>query len=100
MRAAFPQPARTVSFVTRDDLNLGAWDIPAEAQRGLVVMFHGYAVLRSALLGSARVLHELGWRTVLVDHRGSGRHGGPARGRRARGRTLIPSLCSSAFESA
>jgi alpha-beta hydrolase superfamily lysophospholipase len=76
VRPEFPQPARTVNFVTRDNLKLEAWDIPAETERGVVVMFHGYAVSRSALLGSARVLHELGWRTMLVDHRGSGRSEG------------------------
>ena len=73
VKAEFPQPARTVSFVTRDGVRLEAWDIPAsESEHGVVVMFHGYAVSRSALLGEARVLHELGWRTVLVDFRGSG----------------------------
>jgi pimeloyl-ACP methyl ester carboxylesterase len=55
---------------------LEAWDIPAGAERGVVVMFHGYAASRSAMLGEARVLHDLGWRTVLVDHRGSGGSGG------------------------
>jgi dipeptidyl aminopeptidase/acylaminoacyl peptidase len=72
VRAEFPQPARTVSFVTQDGMKLEAWDIPASDEKGVAVMFHGYAVSRSALLGEARVLHELGWRTVLVDFRGSG----------------------------
>ena len=74
VKAEFPQPSRTVRFVARDGVNLAAWDIPAAAptELGVVVMFHGYAVSRSSLLGDARVLHELGWRTVLVDFRGSG----------------------------
>lgn len=76
VHAEFPQPARVLNFVTHDAVKLEAWDIPAESERGVVVMFHGYAVSRSALLGEARVLHELGWRTVLVDHRGSGRSDG------------------------
>jgi alpha-beta hydrolase superfamily lysophospholipase len=74
VRAEFPQPSRTVHFVARDGSQLAAWDIPAatERERGVMMMFHGYAVSRSSLLGDARVLHELGWRTVLVDFRGSG----------------------------
>jgi uncharacterized protein len=72
VRAEFSPPARTVNFVTRDGVKLEAWDIPAQAERGVVVMFHGYAVSRTALLGDASVFHELGWRPVLVDHRGSG----------------------------
>jgi dipeptidyl aminopeptidase/acylaminoacyl peptidase len=69
----FPQPARTVRFVARDGVKLEAWDIPSAAPAvGVVVMFHGYAVSRSSLLGEARVLHDLGWRTVPVDFRGSG----------------------------
>lgn len=78
VKAEFPQPARTVNFVTRDGVKLEAWDIPASKEKGVAVMFHGYAVSRSALLGEARVLHELGWRTVLVDFRGSGGSEGDA----------------------
>ena len=70
--AKSPQPSRTVNFVTRDGVKLEAWDIPATPEQGVAVMFHGYAVSRQALLGEAGVLHELGWRTVLVDFRGSG----------------------------
>lgn len=74
VKAEFPQPSRTVHFTARDGVKLTAWDIPSSAEReqGVMVMFHGYAVSRSSLLGDARVLHELGWRTVLVDFRGSG----------------------------
>jgi len=68
----FPQPARTIGFVTSDGVKLEAWDIPVVSARGVAVMFHGYAGSRSGLLGESRMLHELGWRTVLVDSRGSG----------------------------
>lgn len=72
VKSEFPQPTRTVTFVARDGVKLEAWDIPAASEQGVAVMFHGYAVSRSALLGEARVLQQLGWRTVLVDFRGSG----------------------------
>jgi hypothetical protein len=65
-------PARTVSFMTRDGLELAAWDIPAIAPRGVVIVFHGYAGSRWGLMSEARVLHDLGWRTLLVDFRGCG----------------------------
>jgi pimeloyl-ACP methyl ester carboxylesterase len=80
VNAEFPQPARTVHFTARDGVKLVAWDIPApgEQEQGVMVMFHGHAVSRSSLLGIARVLHELGWRTVLVDFRGSGDSDGSA----------------------
>lgn len=73
VRAEFPQPARTIQFVAGDGTKLEAWDIPAATnEQGVVLLFHGYAVSRSSMLGEARVLHDLGWRTVLVDFRGSG----------------------------
>ena len=74
VRAEFPQPSRTIRFNARDGSKLAAWDIPAAAghERGVMVMFPGYAASRSSLLGEARVLHDLGWSTILVDFRGSG----------------------------
>jgi uncharacterized protein len=80
VKAEFPQPARTIHFTARDGVKLAAWDIPApgEQEQGVMVMFHGHAVSRSSLLGDARVLHELGWRTLLVDFRGSGESDGSA----------------------
>jgi hypothetical protein len=71
-----PQPARTVHFTARDGVNLAAWDIPAPREHGVAILFHGYAVSRSKSFGEARLLHELGWRTVLVDFRGSGESDG------------------------
>lgn len=73
----FPPPARTVSFKARDGVKLAAWDIPAaHSTNGVAILFHGYAVSRSSLLGEARVLHEMGWETLLVDFRGSGESDG------------------------
>jgi pimeloyl-ACP methyl ester carboxylesterase len=55
----------------RED-SLEAWTIPADEPRGTVVLFHGYAASKSSLLNEARAFHEMGWKTVLVDFRGSG----------------------------
>jgi alpha-beta hydrolase superfamily lysophospholipase len=67
-----PQPSRTVHFTARDGVRLEAWDIPAETNRVVAVLFHGHVSAKSGMLGEARVLHELGVRTILVDFRGSG----------------------------
>jgi pimeloyl-ACP methyl ester carboxylesterase len=68
----FPQPRRTVHFSTRDGVNLEAWVIPSHDERVVAVLFHGHASAKSGVLGEARVLRDLGVRTVLVDFRGSG----------------------------
>ncbi len=38
----------------------------------MVALFHGYAASKSALLSTARLFHELGYRVLLVDFYGSG----------------------------
>jgi hypothetical protein len=63
---------RVVTFHTADGIQLEAWDIPVAEPRGVALMFHGYAVSKSAMLGEAEVFRGLGLRTVLVDLRGSG----------------------------
>ncbi|HTS16857.1 MAG TPA: alpha/beta fold hydrolase [Verrucomicrobiae bacterium] len=67
-----PQPSRTVHFSARDGVKLEAWDIPAETNRMVAVLFHGHVSAKSGMLGEARALRELGVRTILVDFRGSG----------------------------
>lgn len=65
-------PYETHRFETADGLRLEAWHIPARAARGLVLLFHGYADSKAALLPEARSFRDLGWSTLLVDFRGSG----------------------------
>jgi alpha-beta hydrolase superfamily lysophospholipase len=67
-----------VTLLTADGLKLEAWDIPATEQRGVVLMFHGYAVSKSAMQPEAALFRELGMRTVMVDFRGSGGSDGDA----------------------
>lgn len=64
--------ARTVRFQARDGVQLEAWDLAAPSNRGTVILFHGYAGSKSALRPEAALFHELGYRCVLVDFRGSG----------------------------
>jgi alpha-beta hydrolase superfamily lysophospholipase len=54
------------------DVTLEAWHVPREDARGLVLLFHGHAACKSALLPEAAAFHELGYAALLVDFRGSG----------------------------
>lgn len=63
-------------FTTADGLALEAWLVPHPTSRGLVILFHGYADAKAALLPEAGAFHELGYGAFLVDFRGSGGSGG------------------------
>jgi alpha-beta hydrolase superfamily lysophospholipase len=75
--ADFKLPSETVRFETADGLQLEGWRIPADDARGpdargTVLLFHGYSASRDSLLPEAGQFRELGWTTLLVDHRGCG----------------------------
>jgi alpha-beta hydrolase superfamily lysophospholipase len=55
-----------------DGTTYDAWYIPCRGDRGLCILFHGYGTSKSSLLPDARVWHELGYSTLLVDFRGCG----------------------------
>lgn len=59
-------------FVNSTNVTLGAWYVPGDDNRPLVLLFHGYAVTKSSLLTTARVFHDLGYGALLVDFYGSG----------------------------
>jgi pimeloyl-ACP methyl ester carboxylesterase len=62
----------TQRFESEPGVELEAWRIPREKSRGVAVLFHGYAASKEQTLAPARLLHELGYETLLVDFRGSG----------------------------
>jgi alpha-beta hydrolase superfamily lysophospholipase len=62
----------THCFQVNDTVELEAWYIPQRQAKGLVVMFHGYAVAKDQLLPEAQTFHQLGYAVFLVDFRGSG----------------------------
>lgn len=64
--------AETVRFVADDGVNLEAWLIVPPGAKATVVLFHGYAACRSALLPEAQAVVELGYAALVVDFRGSG----------------------------
>jgi alpha-beta hydrolase superfamily lysophospholipase len=62
----------SMRFASGHGPDLEAWNVPVERPKGIVVLFHGYASSKSSLVPQARLLHELGWQTMLVDFYGSG----------------------------
>lgn len=59
-----------------EDGELDAWYISRPKARGLVLLFHGYASCKAALLPEAKALHDLGYATFMLDFRGSGTSSG------------------------
>jgi len=51
---------------------LEAWHIPRTNARGLVLLFHGYASCKAALLPEEKAFYDLFYATLLLDFRGSG----------------------------
>ena len=66
----------TVSFSGAKGVVLEAWHTRRRAAPGIVLLFHGYSASKDSLLPAAKVFHELGYETLLVDFYGSGGSGG------------------------
>lgn len=61
---------RTVPSGEGDTLE--AWYVPADASRGIVLMFTGYAQSKDSLLPEAAALHNMGYDALMLDFRGAG----------------------------
>ncbi|MGD1074778.1 MAG: alpha/beta hydrolase, partial [Thermodesulfovibrionales bacterium] len=61
---------------TADGLNIAAWYVPAEDQRGAVLFCHGNAGNISHCLDSIRIFHSLDLGVLIFDYRGYGRSQG------------------------
>jgi dipeptidyl aminopeptidase/acylaminoacyl peptidase len=70
--AAFDLPFETYRFTSENGATIEAWYVAGKDERMIVALFHGYAASKSTLLAAARVFHELGYGTLLVDFYGSG----------------------------
>ena len=70
--AAVGLPFETHRFPSENGATIEAWYIPGKDERLVVALFHGYAASKSTLLAAARVFHELGYGTLLIDFYGSG----------------------------
>ncbi len=72
-------PFETVKLSTEDGEQLAAWWIPASSAapvRGVVLLFHGNAGNIAHRIDYARMFHDLGYSTFLVDYRGYGESSG------------------------
>ena len=70
--------AETVRFAADDGVTLEAWRVVPPGPKGTVVLFHGYAACRSALLPEADAVVGLGYAALVVDFRGCGGSDGSA----------------------
>ena len=62
----------TLHFQGKGGINLEAWHIPHPNAKGTVLLLHGYGACKSRLLPEAKAFHDLGYTTILIDHRGCG----------------------------
>lgn len=61
---------------TADGVELSAWLVPAEPDRGLLLFFHGNAGNISHRLESVEIFHRLDLSVLIIDYRGYGRSEG------------------------
>jgi uncharacterized protein len=65
-----------VLLKTRDSVNIHAWYIPAQSERGFLLFCHGNAGNISHRLDSIQIFNRLGLSVLIFDYRGYGRSGG------------------------
>lgn len=67
------KPARAYETVHLQSLKrIECWYMKTPGAKGTVALFHGYSGEKSAMLGRAYELMDLGYNTILVDFMGSG----------------------------
>lgn len=65
-----------ITLKTEDGLNISAWYVPSENERGVLLFFHGNAGNISHRLDSIRIFHDLDLSVLIVDYRGYGKSEG------------------------
>lgn len=71
------EPSRPYETITiQSNKRLECWLINMSDSKGTVILFHGYGGQKSALLDKADIFLKLGYNTLLVDFKGSGRSEG------------------------
>lgn len=53
-------------------VKLGAWHVPVESRKVLIILFHGYSSQKTAMIPEGKALLDLGYPVLLVDFRGAG----------------------------
>jgi len=65
-----------VWFDTKDEVPIHGWLIPGQANRPLVIFFHGNATNISHFVDMLRYINEMGFSTFIFDYRGFGKSHG------------------------
>lgn len=67
---------KEITLKTKDGINISAWYIPAERERGVLLFCHGNAGNISHRLDSIRIFHDLNLSVLIFDYRGYGKSKG------------------------
>lgn len=70
--AALGLPFTVERVATSDGMELESWVVPADPERGWVVLLHGYGTAKAWLVDEAEAFFRLGYSVMLLDFRGSG----------------------------
>ena len=65
-----------VTLVTKDNVRINGWFIPAVTSKGVILFFHGNAGNISHRFEKIGVFHDLGMDVFIIDYRGYGRSEG------------------------
>ena len=69
--------AGMVYLTTKDDIKLQGWYMKSNAPaKGTVILFHGHASKKTAVLEEAEGFRKMGYNTLLIDFRAHGSSGG------------------------
>ncbi len=68
---SIPKSDFTTEYLQGEE-QLEVWNISTPKPKGTVILFHGYTASKSKLIAYAEEFHTMGFRTILLDFRGSG----------------------------
>jgi uncharacterized protein len=66
----------SIAFPSKSGAELAAWYLPSKHSKATVVLLHAIRGDRRAMLGRAKILHEAGFATLLVDQQAHGESSG------------------------
>jgi hypothetical protein len=75
---SLPRPVNTIfpiimyeTYSIKNE-DIECWEIPVANPKGNVLLFHGYGNKKSGMLDKAYAFHNMGYRVMMIDFRGSG----------------------------
>jgi hypothetical protein len=67
---------REINFPAKDGVNISGWYIPADQEKGVLLLCHGNAGNISHVMEHIRIFHEMGLSVLAFDYRGFGKSAG------------------------